>query len=260
MNPSAGRDGLACLTAELDRWAAAGRRADLWLRDDDATTATPALARLLDMSASHGVRPVVAAVPSGADDHLAAAVTGRGSVCVHGIAHLNHAGPGEKKQELHPNRGLDEMIAQLQAALTAMRARFGAALLPVLVPPWNRLDPRLTPHLPAIGFIGVSGFKARTSRQAAPGLAQVNTHVDLIEWGSRRSGRPGPLVARALADALQCARAGAGAGEPIGILSHHLIHDAQAWTTLEMLLNATAGHRGVRWCDGNTLFSEVESL
>ncbi|MFV2092926.1 MAG: hypothetical protein ACC634_07570, partial [Hyphomicrobiales bacterium] len=60
-------DGVAALLAELDCWNGAGRRADLWLRDDDATTATPALARLLELCTEHGVRPVVAAVPSGAD-------------------------------------------------------------------------------------------------------------------------------------------------------------------------------------------------
>lgn len=251
-------DGVASLLAELDGWKAAGRRADLWLRDDDATTATPALTRLLDLCAAHGVRPVVAAVPSGADAQLAAMLAGRGSVCVHGIAHINHAGAGEKKQELHPSQPLDQMLRQLEAALATLRQRFGAALLPVLVPPWNRLDPRLLPHLRAIGFKGLSGFKARASRQAGPGLVQVNTHVDLMQWGKNRRGRPGPVVAGALADALRQARG--QAGEPIGILSHHLVHDAQAWTSLEFLINVTGCHEAVRWCDGNTLFSEVESL
>ncbi len=31
---------------ELDRWSAAGRRVSLWLRDDDAIAASPALDRL----------------------------------------------------------------------------------------------------------------------------------------------------------------------------------------------------------------------
>ncbi|MEK9660397.1 MAG: hypothetical protein VW644_01455, partial [Alphaproteobacteria bacterium] len=35
------------LAAELDVWAAAGRTATLWWRDDDADAASPALERLL---------------------------------------------------------------------------------------------------------------------------------------------------------------------------------------------------------------------
>lgn len=254
MNPDGAME---ALVAELDRWAEADRHAELWLRDDDAVTATPALAQMLDLCAAHTVCPAVAVVPSGADEQLAAMLAGRGTPCVHGIAHQNHARPGEKKQELHPDRPLDQVLAQLEAALASMGQLFGAALLPVLVPPWNRIDPGLLPHLAALGFVGISTFKARASRFAAPGLVQVNTHVDLMDWRSRQ-GRSLPDVTMALAEALALART--GAGEPVGILSHHLVHDAQAGQALEMVLRIINGHDGARWCIANTLFTKVESL
>ena len=62
----------------------------------------------------------------------------------------------------------------------------------------------------------------------------------------------------ALAEALALART--GAGEPVGILSHHLVHDAQAGQALEMVLRIINGHDGARWCIANTLFTKVESL
>ncbi|MHA1524198.1 MAG: polysaccharide deacetylase family protein [Alphaproteobacteria bacterium] len=258
MSPRAPGDGAQLLVAELDCWANAGARADIWLRDDDAVTATPALGQLLDLCTKYAVHPVVAVVPGGADNSLAAMLVGRASACVHGIDHKNHAGPGQKKQELHASRPLDEVLAQLKAGLAAMRARFGAGLAPVLVPPWNRIDPALLPHLAALGFVGLSTFKHRATQFAAPGLVQINTHVDLMEWGDNRRGRPVEQVAAALATAL--ARARHAGAEPVGILSHHLVHDAQAFEALEMVLRITREHHGAQWCDANTLFTKVESL
>ena len=64
---------------------------------------------------------------------------------------------------------------------------FGQAASPVFVPPWNRIAPALLPRLRALGFRGLSTFRRSPRRaQPAPGLAQINTHLDPIDW---RGGR-----------------------------------------------------------------------
>lgn len=59
------------LTAELDAWHRDGQCAHLWWRDDDATRVTPALVRLLDLSARHGIPVALAVIPRDADGELA---------------------------------------------------------------------------------------------------------------------------------------------------------------------------------------------
>ena len=39
----------------------------------------------------------------------------------------------------------------------------------------------------------------------------------------------------------------ADSGEPVGVLTHHLVHDETAWLFLEGLFAATAAHPACRW-------------
>ena len=68
-----------------------------------------------------------------------------------------------------------------QAALRA-----GQSFIPVLAPPWNRMRNDLLDKLPGIGIRGISAYGPQKSREPAPGLRQVNTHVDVVAW---RRGR-----------------------------------------------------------------------
>src|SRR3546814_13580670 len=81
-------------------------------------------------------------------------------------------------------------------------------------PPWNRVAPALAARLPAIGFTALSTYKARRSA-AGLGLAQVNCHLDILQWRPQRRF-PGPAAAVALlTDQLDPQRRGeADATEP----------------------------------------------
>src|SRR5882762_9167952 len=74
------------LDAELDLWAAQGRIARLWLRDDDAVEPSPALDRLLAVCNGHGVPLLLAIIPAGAGLALAQRLAGEANVlpCQHG--------------------------------------------------------------------------------------------------------------------------------------------------------------------------------
>jgi hypothetical protein len=118
----------------------------------------------------------------------------------------------------------------------------------VLVPPWNRFDAGLVERLTGCGFVGLSTFGRRGAPEAAPGLTQVNTHLDPIDWRGTRlfigeTAALGRLVAVLDAD------------EPIGILSHHLAMDEAGWAFLDRLLGVLTGHPGARLCPADELFA-----
>lgn len=223
----------------LERRAASGAPARLWLRDDDAVAPTAALDQLLDLTEAAEVPVTLAAIPSGTGPALARRLaTARGvSVAVHGWDHGNHAPLGEKKQELGPHRPMAEVLSQLARGFAHLSQLHGPQFTPVLVPPWNRISPPLVAQLPALGFRALSVFGPE---RPAP-LPMVNTQVDVIDWHGTRGGRPDAVLLEELAQAIT-----RGAG-PIGVLTHHLVHDAQVWGFLARLFALTQGHPGCRW-------------
>ncbi len=227
------------LQRALDRRAHAGQPIRFWLRDDDAVTTTPALEHLLQLSGAHGVALTLAVIPAFSDTLLAARVRGVAgvSVAVHGWSHHNHAPATEKKQELGAHRPAEVVLDQLAQGRADLRARHGDQLVDVLVPPWNRIAPGVVAGLGALGFRGLSVFGAEQPDSALP---HINTHVDVIDWRGTRGGRPeAALLAEIIARVEQ--------GLDIGVLTHHLVHDAAVWRFLERLFTATAKHPGATW-------------
>ncbi|MBB4015979.1 putative glycosyltransferase [Chelatococcus caeni] len=226
------------LDEALDVLARTGRRLGLWWRDDDAVQPTPALDRLLALSGQAGVPVAIAAIPSQAGHGLAVrlAMAPQASVLVHGFAHADHAPAGEKKAEFGPHRDLTEMERELRSGLAMARAVFGEKLVPVFVPPWNRCVPALAPALARAGYAGLSLFGDRTAPDMA-GLPLVNTHLDPIDWhGTRSLAEPARLLAGLAKAILRRAGGIADADEPIGLLTHHAVHDEAVWRFCERLL------------------------
>lgn len=247
------------LETELAAWAAAGARPTFWLRDDDAVDATPALDRLLKLSADHGVPLALAVIPNGAKAALAARLAGQKSVSVlqHGYAHANHATGDAKKSEFGDGRSLETMTGELALGRKTIARLFGELAEPVLAPPWNRIADAVLPHLPTLGIQGLSRFMPRRAAEPAPGLIEANTHVDLIDWKAGRAGKSSDVVMRDAADHLRARRTGAApVDEPTGILMHHLVMDAAAWRALEGLLARLAGDRRVAWPTTAEIFGQ----
>lgn len=238
------------LIAVLDAWQAEGRVARFWLRDDDAVVPTPALTRLLDLCGRHRIPVALAVIPAEADAPLAQSLAGWPGVDVvlHGWSHENHAPPDEKKQELGPHRPARSVLSELSMGAARLKALFGDGFVPVLVPPWNRIDEALLPHLGAIGIEGLSVFGPE---KAAP-LPQVSTHADIMDWHGTRGCRPAGDIVADVIKRLDAMRAGGGA---MGLLTHHLVHDEAAWDFLDGLFGATARHPACRWCALAELFA-----
>jgi hypothetical protein len=250
----------ADLEAELDSWGRAGRSATLWWRDDDAVASTPILQRLLDLAGATAGPPVplaLAVIPARADGALAQALGAADHAVAlqHGYAHANHAAAGGKKAEFGVGRDSSQALEELHGGAQHMQELFGERALPVLVPPWNRIDPALTGRLSDLGIRGLSTYGARTVKTKEDGIIVVNTHVDIINWheGRRFLGIEGCL--RLAIGHLAARREGrVDPSEPTGLLTHHLVHDEDGWSFLSAFLQRTSRHAAVRWMDARQLF------
>ena len=227
----------AALDRELALWRAEGRVLPLWWRDDDAVAPSPALDRLLEMADKLSLPVHLAVIPAEATRALASLCRDTVPVLQHGWAHHNHAPDGEKKAEFGTDRPAPAMCDELSHGASRLRALFGDDLLPVLVPPWNRISCNLVPLLPQAGLSALSTFTPRKAATAAPGVVQINTHLDPIDWRGTRSAVAFEALIGQLTRDLAQRRMGATDGaEPYGVLTHHLVHDPAIWSAAEALL------------------------
>ena len=123
------------------------------------------------------------------------------------------------------------------------------------MPPWNRIAPALVPLLPGLGYRGLSSFRDR-DRVAADGLTRINAHLDPIDWpGSRSLLSPDALIHQAASAVERRLNGLADRDEPIGLLTHHLVHDEPIWSFCEALLERLALH-GIEVAAARRLFSD----
>ncbi|MDX1484694.1 MAG: polysaccharide deacetylase family protein [Alphaproteobacteria bacterium] len=254
--------GWGTLSDELDAWGNAGRRARFWWRDDDAGGPTAALDRLLRLSTEVGAPLALAVIPKRLRPGIGAQVAAAPGVRVvqHGYAHINHAAGTNRDGacELCLERGLEVIGAELADGLRLLEAAFPGRVAPVLVPPWNRIDPGVAAALPAMGYRGLSTFGPREASPVVPGLTQVNAHCDPVKW--KRGGRFAGLSAclGAIVGQLRRARKEAVAEAPaVGLLSHHLDFDEEAWAFTESLVALVNAHPNATFAAVDALFPTV---
>jgi peptidoglycan/xylan/chitin deacetylase (PgdA/CDA1 family) len=221
------------LESELARWHREGLTPRFWLRDDDAVRPTPALDRLLGLVDAYDVPLLLAVVPVGVTVALAERIDGHRLVtpAVHGYAHRRHTPEGVPAVELGGERPVDEILGELKAGREKLHRLFGMRLSGILVPPWNRLSREVAARLHEVGFTALS---TNSWHEDGSSLPQLNTQIDIVDWANGKRGHSPGWVMGELLRRLEQARERGGA--PLGILSHHLVHDEQAWVTLEALI------------------------
>lgn len=231
------------LRDELQRWSAAGRKVKFWFRDDDAIEPTPALDRLLSLANRFDVPMALAIIPQPTGEALAKRLAGESRVTatVHGWTHQNHAPDDTKKQELGLHRPQAVVLDELHRGFDKLKALYDKQFVPLLVPPWNRIDDALLPHLASFGYRAVSVFGL--AEQAPVGL--INTHIDIMRWHGIRGGLPHAEVIGRLVEELRIRFD--GHDESIGVMTHHLVHDDLAWDFVETLFEETADHAAIEW-------------
>jgi hypothetical protein len=217
---------------ELARWKAAGHTPVFWWRDDDARRTTPALDRLLALSIRFEAPITIAAVPDG---DIAAVVKACRSIpgvelAVHGFRHENRALPGRPSGEVNDLDRLADVVSDLGTAIDVFRR---AGVRPSLfVPPWNNAHPTLKRAL-GLRDLALSCY-GETRGPAEPD--RLDAHLDVMRW------KPAPRFRGAVRFLLRTRRLLAERrtkgvwDEPLGLLTHHLDHDEDAWRFLEAFL------------------------
>jgi hypothetical protein len=244
------------LNTELVLWREQDLTLPLWWRDDDAIEPTTALEQLCAMSEELGVPVHLAVIPAHASKALATRLAASPGMIpvVHGWAHQNHAPASEKKAEFRAHRPIDATTRDAKDGLDHLRTLFGPSLTPMFVPPWNRIDREVVRELPALGYRVLSTATPRKAALAAPGLWQINTHLDPIDWRGTRGLVSQEYLISQLVQHLQDRRTGmADNSEPYGLLTHHLVHDEDIWKfTREVLTRLLDGPARV-WTMAETL-------
>lgn len=246
------------LVDEFNRWTEAGRVATLWWRDDDAVAESDRLNRLVSIASDVPIS--LAVIPAAADSGLAAWLTcpsrsPRFAVLQHGWCHVSHA-VDRKKSEFSPERSRQAVASDLAAGRARLTALFGTRALAVLVPPWNRLASCFLSLLPACGLGAISRVKPRRTPWPAPGIAEVNVHIDLVAWAEDRGFIGEEAALGGIVRHLQARRLGeVDAQEPTGILTHHLVQDPATDEFLHRLVAITKGHPAARWLDAAEVFA-----
>jgi hypothetical protein len=229
-------EGWAALSSALRRRSEAGNPLRVWWRDDDAVRPTPALEKLLNLSHRHELPIALAVVPAHLDPGLPSALAAAGAdvtVMQHGFAHRNEAVPGGRAVECGGRRETAAILNDLEDGRQRLAAAFAERFQPIMVPPWNRIEDRLTERLPALGYVGLSVFGKEGERRE-PGLTIANAHLDVLRWkgGARFAGEAKLL--RETLDWLD--RNPADEDIVFGLLTHHLDHDEATWGFLDRLL------------------------
>jgi hypothetical protein len=240
------------LAEELGAWLGQRRQATFWWRDDDAGLPNPALEHLLSVAGGTGIPLGVAVVPAWLTSEVVEALEAAGEPVVvlqHGFAHANHEReiqPGERKvrpAECGGARSVEVVLEELAEGATRLAARFGGRFLRLFVPPWNRIAPAVIADLPRLGYRGLSTFGPRRVASPAPGLLQVNCHVDPILWREDKRFAGAEVILDRIRTHLLARREGrVDPTEPTGLLTHHHDLDSAGWAFLEAFLSRLATH------------------
>lgn len=222
----------AVIGPELARWRAAGHAPAFWWRDDDARRLTPALDRLLALSTRLAAPITIAAVPDGDIAALAKACGAAPDVelAIHGFRHENRAPPGRPSGEVNDLDDLAEVMSDLGAAMEVFRR---AGITPGLfVPPWNNAHPTLKR---ALGLRGLD-LSCYGEMWSAAEPDRLDAHLDVMRWKPKARFR-GAVRFLLRARRLLAERRAKGAwDQPLGLLTHHLVHDEPTWRFLEAFL------------------------
>ena len=245
------------LAQELSIWERLETKARFWLRDDDAGTDTPHLRRLLALAEELRTVFALAVIPDRVEGALAR-LTASAPCCVwqHGWRHhwqLEDESHRYSKGEFGEGRNLEAMMADSRKGQLALDRKFGElGWQRVFVPPFHALSVPFKMVLPSLGYWGLSAGQPLTP--SINTLAELNAEADLMDWPNRKFYGSNALT-NLLLEQLRLRRLGQiSPNVPIGLLTHHLVHDEEAWRFLTDLLRFLKSHDAAEFVPADTLF------
>ena len=265
------------LQEELKRWEQAGYVAEFWWRDDDATVPSQALDRLLLISENTNTGIALAVIPARAEEALFTLLSPISHVDIlqHGYRHLNWMPVHEKKAEFGALRAQRVVYDEIEHGWKLLNTYAPGQVASLFVPPWNRMARLHLQSLVNVGIQAVSTFGRSSTKGPLWPLVQLNTHLDLIDWKAGRSFVGEEIVLKQLITELRYRRQARewtdrrtgvdrlstawakkhhAGNEPLGLLTHHLVHDEPTWRFLARFLGRLHSHPAVRWLRTGGIF------
>ena len=231
-------DWLTPVRAALD---AKERPIDIFFRDDDAGWDDGRLFELLDCFQACEVPIDLAVIPQATTEKLVKALLARWQtkptmlgLHQHGYSHDNHEAQG-RKCEFGESRSEERQYRDLQIGKLHLEQLLGPALGRIFTPPWTRCSQATADSLVKLGFQALS-----RNRGAAPLHTGTLREIPVaIDWcGIRvKSAQPWLALGQAIADVLHPEHP-----EPLGIMLHHAVMDADDLEHLQALLQLFREH------------------
>lgn len=223
------------LRQALERLRAERQTVDLFFRDDDVDEDEATLWQLLNTFLFRGVPINLEVIPGKLkaatvrlllqQQHAYPALI---ELNQHGWMHTNHEVEG-RKCEFGASREFTEQYADIARGKAVLDEAFGKRWHPVFTPPWNRCTADTLQALHKIGFRAFS--KDRGKEPIVDySFTEISTTLDLYRWQPRATMKAPSEIERELIAQLR-------QGEPIGILLHHKVMDAAAFSFLASLLD-----------------------
>ena len=174
----------------------------------------------------------LAVIPERADYGLVKLVASA-PCCVwqHGWCHYWQHEQGEQKYsqgEFGEGRNLEPMMAEAHRGQRALDGLFGVTgWQRIFVPPFHALSVPFKMLLPSLGYSGLSAGHPLTPQINT--LPEVNAELDLMNWPKRKFVGSDEITKMLIEQLVSRRQGQIPIQSPIGLLSHHLALDEDAW-------------------------------
>ena len=262
---------------ELDCWIERGLKVRFWVRDDDACEMSSSLAHLHEFATRHDITIGLAAIPSKIHPSLPQFMKDEGRrfhpMC-HGWQHINYAPAGHKPSEFGNERPMSLLIQDAQWALSTFRKFFPNPDV-VFVPPFGQISRAMIKALPGIGFAGLSAgpgwFERKKLRLSSctvriprvniaswSVIPRLDVQIDPIDW-QQRTAHSADTICEAIVRCLRLRRMGfLPSDTPVGLVTHHVDHDAKVWEICDDVLDFLRCHDAVEFLHVDQFFGVVQ--
>ena len=235
---------------EFKKWRRHDLTLPVWWRDDDASEVSDNLILLSEISSDFGVPVHLAVIPRDAKPSLQDFIAENQNITpvVHGWSHRNHQPADQRKCEFGDARNIGVQREEAAEGIRVLKRLFGDRMAPMFVPPWNNIGDAMVQELSGLGYSALSTCHARAAQEAAPGLTQINTHVDPIYWHPSKMLSHPELIVERLVRQLKNRRQGKeDNSEPFGLLTHHLVHNEDIWEFVRQFWSEMQDGPTVNW-------------
>ncbi|HVG35720.1 MAG TPA: hypothetical protein VM911_21895 [Pyrinomonadaceae bacterium] len=214
-----------------------------FFRTDDAGWSDDRLLELLDLFARYSLPINIAAIPIALTFSIAAelrsrieAEPDRVAIHQHGFSHQNHESVG-RKCEFGAARAAALQQSDIESGKKRLFDLIGPRVSPVFTPPWNRCTSVTGECLRRAG-LHILSRDATAAPLNLDGLYELPVTID---WFARRKGVR--LSQHELGEALA---ASVRTSDPVGIMFHHALMDADEQRRAGELLALLASHQNAQ--------------